>query len=78
MDVTFFKHQSYYPKSEIQGEIMREYRLWDIPGIESEHSIQPGNTSQSLQTTPTNNHNTQNSILEQTQQTESHPPTTPV
>ena len=30
MDVTFFEHQSYYPKSEIQREIMREYQLWDI------------------------------------------------
>ena len=78
MDVTFFEHQSYYPKSEIQGKIMREYQLWDISGIEFDHSLQPGNTSQSFQTTPTNDHIPQNSILEQTQQTERHPPTTPV
>lgn len=35
-------------------------------------------TSQSFQTTPTNDHAPQDFILEQTQQTESHPPTTPV
>ena len=30
MDVTFFEHQSYYPKPEIQGEQLREYQFWDI------------------------------------------------
>ena len=56
MDVTFFEHESYYPKSKIQGEIMREYQLQDISGIESDYSLQLGNTSQSFQTTPTNDH----------------------
>lgn len=29
MDVKFFEHQSYFPKTEIQGENSREYQLWD-------------------------------------------------
>jgi hypothetical protein len=37
MDVTFFEHQAYYPKSDIQGENMQEYQNWginsDIPHI---------------------------------------------
>lgn len=35
MAVTFLEHQSYYPKSKIQGEHMREYQLWDISGADS-------------------------------------------
>ena len=30
MDVTFFEHQSYFPKPAIQGENSREFQLWDI------------------------------------------------
>ena len=30
MDVTFFENQSYFPKSDIQGENSREYQIWDI------------------------------------------------
>ncbi|PKA63925.1 Retrovirus-related Pol polyprotein from transposon TNT 1-94 [Apostasia shenzhenica] len=30
MDVTFFENQSYFPKSEIQGENSREYQIWDL------------------------------------------------
>ena len=89
MDVTFFEHQSCYPKFEIQGENMREYQLWDISGSEFDHSLQPGDIAKSFQNTLTNDHTPQNSILEQTksypqqtkshpQQTESHPPTTPI
>ena len=29
MDVTFFEHQSFFPKSGIQGEHSQEYQLWE-------------------------------------------------
>jgi uncharacterized glyoxalase superfamily protein PhnB len=51
--VTFFKHQSYFSKSDSQGENMREYQIWEI---ESDHLVQQGDTSQSFQTNPTNDH----------------------
>jgi hypothetical protein len=45
MDVTFFEHQAYYPKSDLQGATMREYHNWDI---QSDHVINPGDNQQSL------------------------------
>ena len=47
MDVTFFEHQSYYPKPDIQGENTREYQLWDILE-DTNHSLQPGNSPQPM------------------------------
>ncbi|KAG6762590.1 hypothetical protein POTOM_033100 [Populus tomentosa] len=45
MDVTFFEHQAYYPKSDLQGATMREYQNWDI---QSDHVINLGDNQQSL------------------------------
>lgn len=48
MDVTFFEHQPYYPKSDIQGEnsYTQEYQLWDeISDLDTPHtSSNPVNT----------------------------------
>jgi hypothetical protein len=53
IDATFFEHQPYFSKFDIQRENMREDQLWDI---ESDHLVQLGDTSQSFQTNPTNDH----------------------
>jgi len=45
MDVTFFEHQAYYPKSDLYGATMREYQNWDI---QSDHVINSGDNQQSL------------------------------
>ena len=45
MDVTFFEHQTYYPKSDLQGATMRECQNWDI---QSDHVINSGDNQQSL------------------------------
>jgi len=41
MDVTFFEHQSYFPKPAIQGENSREFQLWDILGDTQSVYISP-------------------------------------
>ena len=45
MDVTFFEHQAYHPKSDLQGATMREYQNWNI---QSDHVINSGDNQQSL------------------------------
>ena len=41
MDVTLFEHQSYYPKSDIQGENLREYQLWETVQTTELVPVQP-------------------------------------
>ena len=40
MDVTFFEHEPYYPKSDIQGENVRESQFWDELLIKESSEIQ--------------------------------------
>ena len=58
MDVTFFEHQPYYPKSDIQGDnsFTQEYQLWDeINDLDTPHtSSNPVNTHTS--SNPVNTH----------------------
>ena len=55
MDVMFFEHQPYYPKSDIQGEnnFTQEHQLWDeISDLDISHtSSNPVNTQ--IETGPT-------------------------
>ena len=59
MDVSFFEHQPFYPKPDIQGEnFTQEYQLWDIDALDwfygYVYETPPTKSSQPFQT----NHNT--------------------
>ncbi|RVW89100.1 Retrovirus-related Pol polyprotein from transposon TNT 1-94 [Vitis vinifera] len=43
MDVSFFEHVFFYPKSHVQGESMNEHQVWEsfLEGIHSFHSESP-------------------------------------
>ena len=57
MDVTFFEHQPYYPKSDIQVEnLIQEYQLWDIDATTTNNYPCPQVTIPPISTTPTPNH----------------------
>ena len=53
MDVTFFESQSYFPKSDIQGESSKEYQIWDLvhDNQENQSAFVPSN--QPLKSSPT-------------------------
>ena len=60
MDVTFFEHQPYYPKSDIQGKnLIQEYQLWDIDATTTNNYPSPQVTIPPISTTPTPNHSHQ-------------------
>ena len=43
MDVSFFEHVFFYPKSHVQGESMNEHQVWEsfLEGVPSFHSESP-------------------------------------
>ncbi|KAH9783514.1 hypothetical protein KPL71_009336 [Citrus sinensis] len=62
MDVTFFEHEPYYPKSDIQGENVRESQFWDELLIKESSEIQ--HASPSLVLLPSDSNYTPNPNLE--------------
>lgn len=89
MDVTFFEHQSYYHKTDMQGENMRAYQFWETLNfdetLDQGYTIQlplpNSQTSVSQQPKAVNPISIQHPVAElpQTEQSEpeSHLPTTP-
>lgn len=62
MDVTFFEHEPYYPKSDIQGENVRESQFWDELLIKESSEIQ--HASPPLVLLPSDSNYTPNPNLE--------------